>query len=143
MADPIGARKITRPPDWLATHVADPEVIAPGVREAPAGNEREVAAIVAYVRRISNGELLPASASDPIASQVYARYCIGCHVVDGDGGTDGPDLSRAGRDRSGEWLRRWIFQPTAIKPDAEMPAFGKRLRPEELDAIADDLSRRR
>jgi mono/diheme cytochrome c family protein len=82
-------------------------------------------------------------AGDHVAAQVYARYCVGCHVVDGDGGTDGPDLSHAGRERDREWLGRWITQPTDIKPDAEMPAFGKRLRPEELDAIANYVARRR
>jgi ubiquinol-cytochrome c reductase cytochrome b subunit len=143
MTDPVGAHKITRPPDWLAAHVADPEVIAPGVREAPTGNEREVAAIVAYVRRLGDGDRPPTPAPDPVAAQVYARYCVSCHVVDGDGGKDGPDLSHAGRDRSREWLRRWVAQPTDIKADAEMPAFGKRLRPEELDAIVDYLAQRR
>ena len=143
MADAIGSHKITRPPDWLTGHVADPEVIAPGVREAPETNEREVAAIVAYVRRLSEGDLPPVPAGDHVAAQVYARYCVGCHVVDGDGGKDGPNLSHAGRERDREWLRRWITQPTDIKPDAEMPAFGKRLRPEELDAIADYMARRR
>ena len=98
---------------------------------------------MAYVRRLGAGDLPPSPPPDPVAAQVFARYCVGCHVIDGDGGTDGPDLSRAGRERSREWLRRWIAQPTEVKADTEMPAFGKRLHPEELDAIADYLARRR
>jgi ubiquinol-cytochrome c reductase cytochrome b subunit len=144
MADPIGSHRVARSPDWLTGHVADPEVIAPGVREAPAVNEREVAAIVAYVRRSSEGDLPPMPDSvEQVAAQVFARYCVGCHVIDGDGGHDGPDLSRIGREHDREWLRRWIAQPKMIKPDAEMPAFERRLQPAELDAMAVYLARRR
>ena len=63
--------------------------------------------------------------------------------MDGDGGTDGPDLSRAGAEHDAATLRRWITDPEAVDPDAEMPSFEKRLSATELDAIASYLASRR
>jgi ubiquinol-cytochrome c reductase cytochrome b subunit len=52
MADPLESLSVGRGTEWLSGHVADPEMIAPGLREPPTKrSEREVAAIVAYVRR--------------------------------------------------------------------------------------------
>lgn len=144
VADPLGANPVSRPPDWLVSHVADPEVIAPGVRPAAEVNERDVAAMVAYVRRLNEGNPPPAPARDVVLpAQIFARHCIGCHTIDGDGGTDGPNLSHVGLERDRGWLRRWIARPENVDPDAEMPPFDRKLKPEELDAIAAFLARRR
>ena len=56
--------------------------------------------------------------------------------IDGDGGKDGPDLSAIGSKRDQDTLRRIIADPESVNPDAEMPAFAKRLTPAELDAIS-------
>ena len=54
MADALERASISRGPEWLAGHVADPEMIAPGLREPPSAvSEREAAALVAYVRQVS------------------------------------------------------------------------------------------
>jgi len=143
LADELGREPVTRPPAWLASHIADPEVIAPGVREAPVVNEREVDAIAAWVRRLAAGEPFDEPPDAAVAgAQVYARFCVGCHVIDGEGGTDGPDLSRIGRKRDADWLRHWIADPREIDPDADMPAFGRRLGRDELEAIARHLASR-
>ncbi len=93
-ADPIDGLPAGRGPEWLAGHVLDPEMIAPGLREPPVVvNEREAAALVAYARRAS---LQPYPGFPPhleTVGAVFARYCVGCHKLDGDGGKDGPDLS--------------------------------------------------
>ena len=146
-ADSLELVAMTRGPEWLAGHVIDPEMIAPGLRQPPAMlHEREVAAIVAYVRRLSrldNRTHAPFEPRIQMAAAVYARYCIGCHVIDGEGGDDGPDLSDAGSKHDIETLRTWITDPEAVDPDAEMPAFGKRLSAAELDAIAGYLAARK
>jgi cytochrome c oxidase subunit 2 len=74
---------------------------------------------------------------------VYARHCIGCHVIDGKGGKDGPELSNIGRKHDLSALRLWIADPESVNPDAEMPAFKNRLTPDQLDAIAGYLATRR
>ena len=74
---------------------------------------------------------------------VYGRYCANCHTIDGEGGNQGPDLTRAGEKRDTKWLRDWISDPEAMDPLADMPAFGDRLTPEELTALANYLAARK
>jgi ubiquinol-cytochrome c reductase cytochrome b subunit len=148
MADAIGTSPLSRPPAWLASHIVDPEMIAPGLRPAPRANQREVDALVAYVARVSRGDAPPqVSDATRAAALIFARHCVSCHRVDGDGGgqgdDDGPDLSRIGAKQNVLTLRRWIADPESIDPDATMPAFENKLTPSELDTIAAYLASRR
>ena len=137
VAEPLEQVPTSRGPEWIGGHVGDPEMIAPGLREPPTAiTDRETAAIVAYVRRSSRTSYPGFPQPVETAARVFARYCIGCHKLDGDGGSDGPDLSRAGSKHDLATLRRWIADPEAVNPEAEMPAFGKRLSSAELDAVA-------
>lgn len=143
-ADPLEGLTSSRGPEWLAGHVTDPEMIAPGLRVPPAKvHEREVAAMVAYVRRLSRDRYPAVDPAVQTAAAIYARHCIGCHVIDGEGGDDGPELTRIGGKHDMPTLRRWIADPEEVDPDAEMPAFAKRLTPQELDAIASYLAARK
>jgi ubiquinol-cytochrome c reductase cytochrome b subunit len=144
MADPLESVALQRGAEWVAGHAVDPEMLAPGLREPPnARSEREVAAIVAYVRRVTRQPYPGYPKEIETAAAVWARYCVGCHIIDGDGGKDGPELSKAGEKHDLEKLKSWIVDPEAVNPDAEMPAFGDRLSPEQLDAIARYLSNRK
>jgi ubiquinol-cytochrome c reductase cytochrome b subunit len=137
MADPLENVSASRGAEWLASHIADPEVIGPGLREPPAPkSEREVAAIVAYARKLSRAPYPGFDTQTETASVVYARFCIGCHVVNGEGGADGPDLSDIGRKHDALYMKRLIADPEAVNPDAEMPSFESRLSQVELDAIS-------
>ena len=119
-------------------------MIAPGLREAPAPpTEREVSAMLAYIRRVSRGPYVPVPAHTETVANVFARYCLGCHIVDGDGGKDGPELTHIGAKHDAPTLKGWIEDPEAVKPDTDMPAFGDRLSPEQLDAIAQYLANRK
>jgi ubiquinol-cytochrome c reductase cytochrome b subunit len=144
LADPVGVASLQRSPAWLASHVVDPEVIGPGVRQPPRANQREVEAIVTYVRRLAAGDPPPpVSESDRAFALLFARYCVGCHRFHGDGGTEGPDLSRVGAKRDAPWLLRWIAEPEDVDPNASMPSFESRLAPEELDLVARYLAARK
>lgn len=144
MADQLESTPTSRGAEWIASHVADPEVIGPGLREPPASKtDREIAAIVAYVQKLSR---TPYPGFDPgteTAASVYARFCIGCHVIDGEGGKDGPELSAIGGKHDADFLKQLVADPEAVNPDAEMPSFKSRLTQDELDAIARYLSTRR
>lgn len=148
LADPLESVALSRGPEWVSGHVIDPEMIAPGLREPPAArSEREVAAILAYVRRVSRQAYPGYPPNVEMAAAVWARYCVGCHKIDGDGGKDGPDLSHAGvkdgKPQDVATIRTWIEDPEAIDPLADMPSFGKRLSPEQLDAIAGYIASRK
>jgi mono/diheme cytochrome c family protein len=148
MADAIGTSPLSRPPGWLASHIVDPEMIAPGLRPPPRVNARDVDALVAYVARLSRGDTPPATPdSTRAAATIFARHCVGCHRLDGDGGgqgdDDGPDLTRIGAKQNLLTLRRWIADPESVDPDATMPAFESKLTPDELGVIAAYLAGRR
>ena len=143
IAGPIEAGHIARPADWLATHVVDPEVIAPGVRQPPETNQRDTEAILAALARLRSG---PAPAVDAItqqASLVLARNCMTCHTIDGKGGTDGPNLSHVGQKYDAASIAKRVNNPTDVDPNAEMPPFGGSLTPEQIQAVARFLAARK
>ena len=143
-ADPLESLAASRGPEWLAGHVEDPQMIAPGLREPPRPiGEREVAAIVAYVRKLSRQPYPGFDTATETAATVFARYCVGCHTVDGDGGKDGPDLSHIGAKHDAGYIRHLVADPEAVNPDAEMPAFRSRLNDAQLEAIAAFLAARK
>jgi ubiquinol-cytochrome c reductase cytochrome b subunit len=141
MADRLETGPSSRGAEWITSHVADPEVIGPGLREPPAPKtEREVAAIVAYVRKLSRAPYPGFDTPTETAAVVYARFCIGCHILNGDGGEDGPELSSIGRKHDAAFMKRLIADPEAVNPDAEMPSFKSRLSSDELEAISTFLA---
>ncbi|HEY0875991.1 MAG TPA: cytochrome b N-terminal domain-containing protein [Vicinamibacterales bacterium] len=144
IADPLESLSASRGPEWIAGHVQDPEMIAPGLRDpSNAPDERETAALVAYVQRLSRSAYPGTPKEVETVALAYARYCVGCHVIDGEGGTDGPDLSRIGAKHDANYLKRLIADPESVDPDAEMPSFRKRLTDVELDVIARYLAARK
>jgi ubiquinol-cytochrome c reductase cytochrome b subunit len=144
LADPLEGGPSTKGPEWISGHVVDPEMIAPGMREPPITvHEREAAAIAAYARRAARDPYPGYPATIEVVAPVWARYCVGCHKIEGDGGTDGPDLTHEGTKHDVATLRRWIEDPEQVDPDADMPAFGDRLTAAQLDAIAGYLAARK
>jgi ubiquinol-cytochrome c reductase cytochrome b subunit len=144
LADALEGGPSTRGPEWIAGHIADPEMIAPGMREPPTTiHEREAAAVAAYARRAARDSYPGYPPNIELIAPVWARYCVGCHKIEGDGGTDGPDLTHEGTKHDAATLRRWIEDPEQVDPDADMPAFGDRLTAAQLDAIAQYLASRK
>jgi ubiquinol-cytochrome c reductase cytochrome b subunit len=144
IADPLEGLPSTHGPEWIAGHIADPDMIAPGLREAPTiVHEREAAAMVAYARRAARQPYPGYPAPVEAAAAIFARHCIGCHKIEGDGGTDGPDLTHAGKKHDAAALRKWIYDPEEVKPDTDMPSFGDRLTSEQLDVISAYLAGRK
>ena len=98
---------------------------------------------MAYVQKLSRDAYPGFPAGMETAATVYARFCVGCHVIDGEGGTDGPDLSHIGREHVRAYLRRLIADPESVNPDADMPGFRTRLSDQDLDAMATYLASRK
>jgi ubiquinol-cytochrome c reductase cytochrome b subunit len=143
LAAAIEPGHISQSREWIAMHVADPEVIAPGIRDAPSSNEAETAAMRAALARLRSG---PPPAMEPKQREVlglFASHCINCHKIDGSGGADGPDLSKVGAEMDPGAIERRIIDPLAVQFDAEMPAFGDKLTPEQIRALAQWLGGRR
>jgi ubiquinol-cytochrome c reductase cytochrome b subunit len=140
--------RISRDDEWILDHVQDPDMIAAGLREPPAGALKVVdaRAVVAYARKVRAAAAPPRlSAETRLAFDVFGTRCISCHSIDGDGGHEGPDLTHAAKkaDRTAAWFKRWITDPGLVDPDADMPAFGGRLSDAELNAISEYLETRK
>ena len=146
-ANPIADTRLRKGPEWLLAHVADPETITPGSRKPPSGgmSPSQARAVLSYMRRIRAGGGTPPTLSGEArtATFVFGRYCANCHVIDREGGNEGPDLTRAGEKRDVKWLHDWISDPEAVDVLANMPGFGDRLTPEEMTAISNFLAARK
>jgi len=72
--------------------------------------------------------------------EVYeGQGCSACHVVKGRGTAAGPDLSRIGASRDKEWLKRFLKNPSAVKPGSPMPPY-QQLPEEQMDALVGYLA---
>jgi ubiquinol-cytochrome c reductase cytochrome b subunit len=145
-ANPIADTRLRRDPEWLLAHIPDPETIAPGTRKPPVGAMREAQAraILSYLTKVRAGGHAPEPTGETrVAVLVLGRWCGSCHVIDGEGVKQGPDLTRAGEKRDAKWLREWISDPAAVDELADMPPFNDRQQPEELTAIANYLAARK
>ncbi|MFP6597814.1 MAG: cytochrome c [Candidatus Hydrogenedentota bacterium] len=50
------------------------------------------------------------------------EYCSTCHRIDGEGKTKGPDLSHTGSRLQEGYLREWVTDPEAFRPETIMPS---------------------
>lgn len=67
----------------------------------------------------------PTAAILAAGAKVYdASGCGGCHMINGKGGTNGPDLSATGAESShtAKWMETQVVNPKAHKADTGMPA---------------------
>lgn len=71
--------------------------------------------VVAYVRSLSQASSSQRPSGDAASGSELFREkgCTACHLVHGEGGLQGPDLSVIGSQRSAEHLRRAILDPNA------------------------------
>jgi mono/diheme cytochrome c family protein len=65
--------------------------------------------------------------------------CMGCHMINGNGGRVGPDLSdEADKGRSRQWLTTQIRDPKSNDPGSIMPAYNN-LSDEKINDLVDYL----
>jgi ubiquinol-cytochrome c reductase cytochrome b subunit len=151
-AAPLSMTRITKDNEWLLSHMADPMVIAPGVRGPHETAPPEVMsrfnaqATVAYLKRVHAGDPVPEhlDAATKLAALTYAETCVKCHRISGEGGTLGPDLTLVGRRRPEAEIHSFIEDPESMMGEPSvMPAFGKTLKTEQIDALAKYLASRK
>lgn len=149
-AAPMAMMHLTKDEEWLLSHMADPVAIAPGVRsdEDPAPRPMltrfEAQAAVAYLRRLHARVEPPDTTPDVVlAARTYARTCVVCHKISGEGGTVGPDLSDVGLRRDLETIRSIIEDPSAVYGKSSMPRFKGRLTDEQIEALSAYLAERK
>lgn len=65
-----------------------------------------------------------------------AQDCSNCHIIDGIGGTTGPDLSRVGSRRDRKWLHEHFEEPSKLVPNSAMPVY-KHLGDQALEDLTE------
>lgn len=69
---------------------------------------------------------------------INAQGCLGCHIINGKGGSIGPNLSKEGtKGRSIHWLEVQINNPKVHYPNAMMPNHN--LNQTQLKTVAEYL----
>lgn len=91
----------------------------------------ELGNLSAYL--LTLGAPVPFSAQAP---QLFTQNCGGCHILNGQGGNVGPDLSGVGSRRDFNFLEAFTTDPASVIPGASMPAFKKKLSAAEIADIA-------
>jgi mono/diheme cytochrome c family protein len=125
-------------------------------------NEAEVAAVVAYLQDKSGTDVtieIPkdidqeAEEEEPEAREAIADpkalmaefTCDACHMINGEGGEVGPDLSKVGASRDRAYLRRALLDPNAdlaqgFEPDMMPADLGEQMYVTELEVLLDFLT---
>ena len=84
--------------------------------------ENEMRQLVAYVRSLGKTNRPPVTGNAQKGRDHYARLaCAGCHIINGQGGSLGPQLSDIGRLRGADYLRQAIVEPGAMLPRGTLP----------------------
>jgi len=79
--------------------------------------ERSIRQTAAYVQSMSRAAARRATGNAERGATVYrSSGCASCHVVDGQGGTLGPELTAIGARRGVTYLRESIVTPAATHP---------------------------
>jgi putative heme-binding domain-containing protein len=97
----------------------------PRVRRTTDNEQRQ---LIAYVRSLGRAAPAKRAGDSQKGSAVYQRGgCASCHVVKGEGGTTGPELTSIGILRGPEYLRQAIVDPGAALPHNGQPVPARNL----------------
>lgn len=80
----------------------------------------DIVLIAKFVKSLGSQPRQPLPGNTERGAQVYAQKggCAQCHMLRGQGGVFGPDLSDVGRRRSADYLRRSLVDPSADVPQS-------------------------
>ena len=91
-----------------------PERGMPRVRRM---TEEEADVLVSYVRTLGGGGPMKVAGNAEKGRAVYQRLdCATCHVVGGQGGVLGPELTKIGQRRAPNYLRQALLDPAKVRP---------------------------
>jgi len=90
--------------------------------------DNEQGQLIAYVRSLGRAAATARVGDPQKGSAVYQRSgCAMCHVIKGEGGTVGPELTTIGFQRGPDYLRQAVLDPGAILPHGTQPIPSRNL----------------
>jgi len=69
---------------------------------------------------------------------IFKQKCKACHIINGQGGKLGPELTKVSQKRDENYLVTKLKNPEKTNPDTVMPSF-EDLSKEEMQAVVDYL----
>jgi len=97
----------------------------PRVRRTTDNEQRQLRA---YVRSLARANQSRATGNAQNGNSIYQRSgCSGCHVVNGEGGTVGPELTTIGMQRGPDYLRQALLDPGGALPHASQAVPARNL----------------
>jgi cytochrome c oxidase cbb3-type subunit III len=88
--------------------------------------DAELRQMVEYIRSLGRTTAAASTGNPDKGRAVYQRLgCSSCHIVDGEGGNLGPELTSVGAHRAPDYLRQAIVDPAATLPRGVMPIPGR------------------
>jgi mono/diheme cytochrome c family protein len=84
----------------------------------------------------------PLSSVERAGRALYqSQQCGGCHLIAGQGGEEGPDLTNVGLRHSSGWLHSFLESPSRFHAESRMPAYGPpALSHQEIEELAQYLA---
>jgi cytochrome c oxidase cbb3-type subunit 3 len=80
--------------------------------------DRDVWRVVGYIRSLNRVEAAKLTGDAGRGRELYrAKGCAVCHIVRGEGGASGPELTEIGARRSAAYLREALIDPSASAPE--------------------------
>lgn len=141
----------SRDTEWVTRFLKDPEQVWPNARKMPNLHlqDQEVADVVSFLTWVNGIDtnnwppkplLATAVTSGSPGEAVYkAQGCSACHLLNGVGGTVGPDLTTVGKKRDKAWIEAQLRNPKSHNAKSIMPGFSK-LAPKDIDNLASYLA---
>lgn len=140
-----------KPKEYLKQFLMDPKSVNPKASMPKLGiSQEEANNLIAFLDWISkvdtNGwppkPILATAAGVAVkelteGQRLYQSLnCSNCHMINGIGGTTGPDLTHAGSKRDRVWFIGHFKDPKAYVPNSAMPSYGH-LKEQELNELTD------
>jgi putative heme-binding domain-containing protein len=88
--------------------------------------DNELTYLVAYVRSLGRATTTATAGNVEKGRAAYEKLgCASCHIVDGQGGSFGPDLTQIGTNRGASYLRQSFLGPAETLPKGSSPVPGR------------------
>ncbi len=141
---------VNKPEGYLEKFLVNPRKVKPSAAMPVLGiSPEEAKKIVAFLEWISKVDTNGWPPKPVLATYrmpkspgvtVFQKYgCTACHMVNGVGGTSGPDLTHvASRKPDRQWHIKHIRNPQSVVPDSAMPGFPQ-INEQELNQLVDYL----